>query len=59
MGLVTVHGYVPLMLAICSVGGMTAFGLGIVGQYLWLALQNTRDRPGFIARGVEQFDPKP
>lgn len=59
MGLVPVLGYVPLMLAICSVGGLTALGLGIVGQYLWLSLQNTRDRPAFIVRTAERFDPSP
>jgi glycosyltransferase involved in cell wall biosynthesis len=56
VGLVPVLGYTPLMLAIMSFGGLTALGLGIVGQYLWLALQNTRDRPAFIVRTLERFD---
>jgi glycosyltransferase involved in cell wall biosynthesis len=55
MGLVPVLGYAPLMLAITSFGGLTALGLGIVGQYLWLALQNARNRPSFIVRSVEHF----
>ena len=29
-------------------GGLTAVGLGIVGQYVWLTLQNARNRPPFI-----------
>ena len=56
MGLVPVLGYVPLMLAVTSFGGLTALGLGIIGQYLWLALQNARNRPGFIVRSVENFN---
>ena len=61
MGLVPVLGYTPLMLAITSFGGLTALGLGIVGQYLWLALQNARIarrtssralRPGRLPRRV-------
>jgi polyisoprenyl-phosphate glycosyltransferase len=56
MGLVPVLGYVPLMLAVTSFGGLTSLGLGIIGQYLWLSLQNTRGRPGYIVRSVEQFD---
>jgi glycosyltransferase involved in cell wall biosynthesis len=55
IGLVPVLGYTPLMLAVTTFGGLTAFGLGIVGQYLWLSLQNTRGRPAFIVRTVERF----
>ena len=55
MGFVPVLGYTPLMLAITSFGGLTALGLGIVGQYLWLALQNARNRPSFIVRSVAEF----
>jgi hypothetical protein len=59
LGLVPVLGYTPLMLAITSFGGLTALGLGIVGQYLWLSLQNTRNRPPFIVRSVEHYDFRP
>ncbi len=57
VGLVPVLGYTPLMLAVISFGGLTALGLGIVGQYVWLSLQNTRNRPGFIVRTAERFGP--
>lgn len=56
LGLIKVLGYTPLMLAITSFGGLTALGLGIVGEYLWLSLQNTRNRPAFIVRSVERFE---
>ena len=57
LGHITVLGYTPLMLAIVSFGGLTALGLGIVGQYLWLSLQNTRNRPSFVVRSTHDFDP--
>jgi hypothetical protein len=43
------------MLAITAFGGITALGLGIIGQYLWLTLQNSRSRPPFVVRSVEQY----
>jgi len=58
-GHISVLGYTPLMLAIISFGGLTALGLGIVGQYLWLSLQNTRNRPSFIVRSADEFNSRP
>jgi glycosyltransferase involved in cell wall biosynthesis len=55
LGLIPVLGYTPLMLAVISFGGLTALGLGIVGQYQWLSLQNTRNRPTAIVRRLETF----
>ena len=52
LGRIPVLGYTPLMLMITFFGGLTALGLGIVGQYLWLALQNARGRPNFIVRSA-------
>jgi polyisoprenyl-phosphate glycosyltransferase len=47
-GGIGVPGYSATVLAILFFGGLTSAGLGIVGQYLWLCLQNTRQRPLFI-----------
>jgi glycosyltransferase involved in cell wall biosynthesis len=55
-GHVPVLGYTPLMLVITFFGGLTALGLGITGQYLWLTLQNARGRPPFIVRAADAFD---
>jgi len=52
MGHIPVLGYTPLMLVISFFGGLTALGLGIVGQYLWLSLQNARARPPFVVKSV-------
>jgi hypothetical protein len=35
---------------------MTIFGLGVVGQYVWLCLQNSHHRPKYIVRSVSRFD---
>ncbi|CAN5685016.1 glycosyltransferase family 2 protein [soil metagenome] len=56
LGRIPVLGYTPLMLVITFFGGLTALGLGIVGQYLWLALQNSRRRPNFIVKSTSHFD---
>jgi glycosyltransferase involved in cell wall biosynthesis len=47
-GSIVVPGYSATVLTIFFFGGLTSAGLGIVGQYLWLCLQNTRGRPLFI-----------
>jgi glycosyltransferase involved in cell wall biosynthesis len=54
-GSIQVAGYTPIVLSIMFFGGMTSLGLGIVGQYLWLSLQNARRRPNFIVKTVQAF----
>ena len=55
LGRIPVLGYTPLMLVMTFFGGLTALGLGIVGQYLWLSLQNARRRPNFIVKSAWSF----
>ncbi|MGE5360276.1 MAG: glycosyltransferase family 2 protein [Bacteroidales bacterium] len=55
LGRIPVLGYAPLMLAVMFFGGVTALGLGIVGQYLWLSLQNVRGRPAFVVKDERTF----
>lgn len=52
-GRTNVPGYTATVLVVFFFGGLTAVGLGIVGQYLWLCLQNTRNRPPFIVRSQQ------
>lgn len=52
LGRIHVLGYTPLMLVISFFGAVTALGLGIIGQYLWLSLQNARGRPNFVVRST-------
>ena len=55
LGRVPVLGYTPLMLMITFFGGLTALGLGIVGQYLWISMQNARGRPAFVVKSTASF----
>lgn len=56
-GEINVPGYTATVLVLLFFGGLTALGLGIVGQYLWLCLQNTRNRPSFIIRSTTESQP--
>ena len=56
---IQVPGYTATVLVILFFGALTALGLGIVGQYLWLSLQIGRRRPNYIVRSAEQHDPHP
>lgn len=53
LGKIEVPGYTPIVLTISFFGALTSFGLGILGQYLWLTLQNARRRPNFIVDRAE------
>jgi len=55
LGRIQTLGYTPLMLAIAFFGGLTTLGLGIVGQYQWLALQNSRGRPTFVVKSAQSY----
>jgi polyisoprenyl-phosphate glycosyltransferase len=55
LGRIPVLGYTPLMLVIAFFGGLTALGMGIIGQYLWLSLQNVRGRPAFVVKAARTF----
>jgi len=47
-GAIGVPGYAATVLTILFFGGLTSAGLGIIGEYLWLCLQNARQRPLYI-----------
>lgn len=55
---IEVPGYTAIALAVTFFGSITSLGLGILGQYLWLILQNSRRRPNFLIERVEDFSPR-
>ncbi len=59
-GNIMLPGYTATVLTIIFFGALTALGLGIVGQYLWLTLQNARQRPLYIVANqqLNQQDPR-
>jgi polyisoprenyl-phosphate glycosyltransferase len=60
-GDVTVPGYTATALLILFFGGTMTLGIGVIGQYIWLSLQNVRRRPNYVVATAEQFrnDPIP
>jgi glycosyltransferase involved in cell wall biosynthesis len=55
IGEVRVPGYTPIVLVILFFGALTSLGLGIIGQYLWLTLQNTRNRPNYVIAETREY----
>ena len=52
---IEVPGYTAIALSVTFFGSITSLGLGILGQYLWLVLQNVRGRPNYLIQRVEDF----
>lgn len=48
MGWMTVPGWPSLMAALLLLFGILFAGLGIIGEYVWRTLEETRQRPSFI-----------
>ncbi len=57
-GAIQVPGYTAIVVTIVFFGGLTCVALGIIGQYLWLTLQNTRNRPQFIVASSQEYLPQ-
>jgi len=56
-GDIAVPGYTAIVVSIMFFGGLASLGLGVIGQYLWLCLQNTRNRPIYVVASNETFTP--
>ena len=56
-GDIAVPGYTLIVLTIVFFGGLTSLAFGIIGQYLWLGLQNTRNRPNFVVASSREYLP--
>jgi glycosyltransferase involved in cell wall biosynthesis len=54
-GGIPVPGYTSIVLASLFFGALTSLGFGIVGQYLWLALQSSHRRPDYIVHCAEEY----
>jgi glycosyltransferase involved in cell wall biosynthesis len=55
---IPIPGYSATMLAITFFGALNCFGLGVLGEYVWRAFENTKGRPNYIVSSRSQF-PKP
>jgi polyisoprenyl-phosphate glycosyltransferase len=55
-GRIHVPGYTPIVISVMFFGALTSLGLGVLGQYLWLILQNTRQRPNYIVYKLHRYN---
>ncbi len=55
-GMIAVPGYTAIMVTILFSASLILFGLGIVGNYVWRAYENTKHRPLGVVRSRATFD---
>jgi polyisoprenyl-phosphate glycosyltransferase len=54
-GVIEVQGYTAIMVAILFSASLILLGLGIVGNYVWRAYENTKHRPLGVIRAHREF----
>jgi len=56
MGGIPVEGWAPLMIVLLFIGGVQMLMLGIIGEYLWRALAQIRNRDSFVVERICEDD---
>jgi len=54
-GAIPVPGYAATVLAVMFFGGLNSFGLGLLGEYIWRAFENTKSRPPYVVARQWRF----
>jgi len=49
-GKIPVPGYAAIVLMVMFFGGVNSLSLGLVGEYLWRAFENTKGRPQYVVQ---------
>lgn len=49
---IPVKGYAPIVIPVALTSGMQMLMLGVLGEYLWRSLDETRRRPPFVIDAV-------
>jgi glycosyltransferase involved in cell wall biosynthesis len=55
-GRIPVAGYAATALIVVFFGALNCLGLGIIGGYVWRALENTKGRPNFVVAARTTFE---
>ena len=56
---IAVPGYPSLLVAVVLLGGLNLTLLGLIGEYVWVTLSESKDRPVYIVRDVVRSDVVP
>jgi hypothetical protein len=54
-GDIPVPGYAATVLVVMFFGGLNSLGLGLIGEYLWRAFENTKGRPPYVVAVRREF----
>lgn len=57
-GAISVPGYSATVLTVMFFGGLNSLGLGIIGEYVWRAFENTKGRPPYVVARQQTFEPE-
>lgn len=52
---IPIPGYSATMMVITFFGALNCFGLGVIGEYVWRAFENTKGRPNYIVASHREF----
>lgn len=55
-GDINVPGYTATAMIILFFAGLNSFGLGLIGNYIWRAYENTKNRPLTIIQSIEKSE---
>jgi dolichol-phosphate mannosyltransferase len=53
-GWISVEGWTTVMIVLLSVSAFQMIALGIIGEYVWRALDATRKRPNFVVESMQE-----
>jgi polyisoprenyl-phosphate glycosyltransferase len=54
-GAIVVPGYAATVLVVMFFGGLNSLGLGLLGEYVWRAFENTKGRPNYVVARRQTF----
>lgn len=54
-GDIPVPGYTATVLAVMFFGGLNSLGIGLLGEYVWRAFENTKGRPAYVVSARHEF----